>query len=274
MLRPPGMSEYEAAGAGTRLRALAASPPAPSRSALPYRIAWGGPPETIDISYAPPDGLALESHISHFWGFMVGSSHLGDREADLWLLKAGERLIRTVAEPTPAHTPFLECLLLNVSTPYKAGVVKWALNRVCDPAISQPFLLTAWRLWHVMVQHAAGWDQARLIEWFRRSRFAEPRGEWLRSVVQPWMLDDRMTVYRGGWGVRPEVLAQGLSWSPDRACAAFMATRFRRGGGGDPGLGPTIVSREIGRAEVLMSVFLSPPLCRGGDGYSFALSGG
>lgn len=235
-----------------------AVPGATSPKALPYKIAWGAELETIDTSFAVPEGSALEDYIEHCFGYLLGSSRLGDREADVWLLKAGAARIRSIATPTPAHRQLILFLLINVPAPYKAAIIRWGLNRVFDPEITQPFLLTAWRLWHHMVMHAAGWDIRRVIEWFIRARFDDPRGQWVRSIVQLWTLDDRMTIYRGGWGVRPEELAQGLSWTPNKVVAAFFATRFRRGGGSDAGVGPVILSREISRGDILMSVGLSP----------------
>ncbi len=230
----------------------------PDLPLAPYRIAWGGDPETVDTSFVIPEGADLASYIGHCWGYLVGSAGLGDSAVDEGLLRVGGRKIERLGEPGYTSYPFLEFLLVNVPSPYKAAVVRWVLNRAFDPAVTQPFLFLAWRLWHHMVLHAAGWDQGRVIAWFRRARFDDPQGPRMRGITQLWMLDERMTVWRGGWGVRPDVLAQGLSWTPNKAAAAFFATRFRKGGGTDPACGPVIVRREITLAEVLMPAFLSP----------------
>lgn len=144
-----------------------------------------------------------------------------------------------------------------IHEPLVSVIVKWGMRFIVNPALRQWFLLNAWD-WHMSVYHAADWDQKKVIDWFKECRFDEPLSPVVRTAVKRGLLDDTMVLWRGGYGAAPDVIASGLSWTRDRAAAAFFATRLRRGSGAEPERGPVVIRREVRLDEVLMSNFVTP----------------
>ena len=79
--------------------ATAAATASLSPALLPYRIAQGAEPETVDASFVMPVGSDLEHYIGQCWGFLVGSAELGDPAVGECLVRVGARKIERLGDP-------------------------------------------------------------------------------------------------------------------------------------------------------------------------------
>ncbi len=120
-----------------------------------------------------------------------------------------------------------------------AVLLAFYLNH-CPPDRWREMMRLQWLQAHRALSDAAKAAGVDRVELFRAAQFAIPAD-----------LPETLTVFRGTVGIIPRVAATGLSWTTDRAGAAWVACGLLRARGIDPSKTPCVLRRDVRPSEVL-----------------------